>query len=111
MKKIAAMLFLSFLVGMANASTMPVASGEPTHAMQSASHGHCEEVVTPASHDESQPASKLSVSHYCCSAVAVINNPVTFAVSEISDVYLLGETPKSISYITESIYKPPKQYL
>ena len=111
MKKIAAMLFLSFLVGMANASTMPIALGESSHDVQTISHSHCEEAVTPSSHDESQSASKLSVSHYCCSSIAVINNPVTFAVSEISDVYLLGETPKSISHITESIYKPPKQYL
>ena len=112
MKKIAAMLFLSFLVGMANASTMPIAlGGGSSHDVQTISHSHCEEAVTPSSHDSSQPVSKLSVSHYCCSAVAVLNNPVTFAVSEISDVYLLGETPKSISHITESIYKPPKQYL
>lgn len=111
MKKIAVMLFLSFLVGMVNASTMPVVLGDSSHAMQIASHSHCEETVTSASHDESQPISKLSVSHYCCSSIAVLNNPVTFAVNKSSDVYLLGETTKSISYITESIYKPPKQYL
>jgi hypothetical protein len=109
MKKIAVMLFMSFLVGMVNASTMPIASGESSHAMQTASHSHCE--GASASHDESQPVSKLSVSHYCCSSIAVLNNPVTFALNESSDVYLLGETPKSISNITESIYKPPKQYL
>lgn len=111
MKKIAVMLFLSFLVGMVNASTMPIASGESSHAMQSASHSHCEEAITPASHDESQPVGKLSVSHYCCSAIAVLNNPATFAVNESSDVYLLGESSKSISNISESIYKPPKLYL
>ena len=111
MKKIAVMLFLSFLVGMVNASMMPIASGEPVHVMQTASHSHCEEAVTPTPHDASQPVNKLSVSHYCCSAVAVLNNPVTFALNESSDVYLLGDSPKSISYITESIYKPPKQYL
>ena len=111
MKKIAVMLFLSFIVGMVNASTMPIASGESSHAMQTASHSHCEEAVASASHNESQPVSKLSVSHYCCSSIAVLNNPVTFALNESSDVYLLGETPKSISNITESIYKPPKQYL
>jgi hypothetical protein len=105
------MLFLSFLVGMVNASTMPISVGESFHAKQTASHSHCEEVVTPASHDESQPVSKLSVSHYCCSSIAVLNNPVVFAVNESSDVYLLGETPKSISNIAESIYKPPKHYL
>ena len=105
------MLFLSFLVGMVNASTMPVASGESSHAMQTTSHSHCEEAVTSASHDESQPVGKLSVSHYCCSSIAVINNLVIFAVNEASDVYVLGELPKSISYIAESIYKPPKQHL
>lgn len=111
MKKIAVMLFLSFLVGMVNASTMPIASGESSHAMQSASHSHCEEAVTSASHDESQPVGKLTVSHYCCSAIAVLNNPVTFAVNESSNVYLLGESSKSISNFSESIYKPPKLYL
>jgi hypothetical protein len=111
MKKIAVTLFLSFLVGMVNASTMPIGSGESSHAMQSASHSHCEEAATPTSHDESQPVGKLSVSHYCCSAIAVLNNPVTFAVNESSDVYLLGESSKSISNISESIYKPPKHYL
>ena len=111
MKKIAVTLFLSFLVGMVNASTMPIASGESSDVMQTASHGHCEEAVTPASHDDSQPVGKLSVSHYCCSSIAVLNSPVTFALNESSDVYLLGETPKSISNITESIYRPPKQYL
>ena len=111
MKKIAVMLFLSFLVGMVNASTMPITSGEPSHAAQSATHSHCEEAVAPASHDDSQSASKLSVSHYCCASIAVLNNPVIFALNQSSDVYLLGETPKSISNITESIYKPPKQYL
>ena len=111
MKKIAVMLFLSFLVSMVNASTMPIASGESSHVMQTASHNHCEEVVAPASHDASQAVGKLSVSHYCCSSIAVLDNPATFAISETSAVYLLGETPKSISYITESIYKPPKQYL
>lgn len=105
------MLLLSFIVGMVNASTMPIASGESSDAMQATSHSHCEEAVTPASHDDSQPVGKLSVSHYCCSSIAVLNNPVTFALNESSDVYLLGETPKSISNITESIYKPPKQYL
>jgi hypothetical protein len=112
MKKIAVMLFLSFLVGMVNASTMPIASSESSHdAMQSASHSHCEEAIASVSHDESQPAGKLSVSHYCCSAIAVLNNPVTFAVNESSDIYLLGESSKSISNISESIYKPPKLYL
>jgi len=111
MKKIAAMLFLSFLVGMVNASTMPIASGESSHAMKTTSHSHCEEAVTPTSHDESKPVSKTSISHYCCSSIAVLNNPVTFALNESSDVFLLGETPKSISNITESIYKPPKHYL
>ena len=90
-------------MGMVNASTMPVVLGDSPHAMQTASHSHCEETVTPASHDESQPVSKLSVSHYCCSSIAVLNSPVTFAVNKSSDVYLLGETPQSISYITESI--------
>jgi hypothetical protein len=111
MKKISVTLFLSFLVGMANASTMPIKSGEPSHAMQTASHRHCEEVVTPAVHDESKPVGKLSVSHYCCSSIAVLNNPVVFAINESSNVYLLGEIPKSISNIAESIYKPPKHYL
>ena len=111
MKKIAVTLFLSFLVGMVNASTMPIKSGEPTHAMQTASHSHCEEVGAPAACDESKPVGKLSVSHYCCSSIAVLHNPVVFAVNESSDVYLLGETPKSISNIAESIYKPPKHYL
>lgn len=111
MKKIAAMVFLSFLVGIVNASTMPIALGESSHALQSASHSHCEEAVTPASHDESQPVGKLSVSHYCCSAIAVLNNPVTVAVNESSDAYMLYESSKSISNISESIYKPPKLYL
>lgn len=105
------MLFLSFLVGMVNASTMPIASGESSRAMQTASHTHCEEAITPASHDESQPVGKLSVSHYCCSAIAVLNNPVTLSVNESSDIYMLGESSKSISNISESIYKPPKNYL
>ena len=111
MKKIAVMLFLSFLVGMVNAGTMPIVSGESSHASQTASHSHCEEAVTPSSQDESQPAGKLSVSHYCCSSIAVLNNPIVFVFNKTSDVYLLGETSKSISYIAESIYKPPKQYL
>jgi hypothetical protein len=111
MKKIAVMLFLSFLVGMVNASTMPVSVGESSHAVQTASHSHCEEAVTPVSHDDPKPAGKLSVSHYCCSTIAVLHNPVDFAVNESSEVYVLGEASKSISYITESIYKPPKQYL
>ena len=111
MKKIAITLFLSFLVGMVNASAMPIKSGETSHAMQTASHSHCEEVVTPASHDESKSISKLSVSHYCCSSIAVLNNPIVFALNQSSDTYLLGETPKSISNISESIYKPPKHYL
>jgi len=111
MKKTAVMLFLSFLVSMVNASTMPISVGESSHAKQTASHSHCEEVVTPAAHDDSKPVSKLSVSHYCCSSIAVLNNPIVFALNESSDVYLLGETPKSISNIAESIYKPPKQYL
>ena len=111
MTKIAVTLFLSFLVGMANASMMPIKSGEPSHNMQTASHSHCEEVVTPEAHDESKPVGKLSVSHYCCSSIAVLNSPFVFAVNESSDVYLLGKTPKSISNIAESIYKPPKHYL
>jgi hypothetical protein len=112
MKKIAVTLFLSFLVGMVNASTMPVFSlGESSQATQAASHSHCEEVVAPNSHDESQPIGKLSVSHYCCSSIAVLNDPIDFALNESSDVFLLGEIPKSISNITESIYKPPKHYL
>jgi hypothetical protein len=111
MKKIAVMLFLSFLVGMVNASTMPIASGESSHIMQAASHSHCEEVVTSNAHDESQPVGKLSISHYCCSSIAVLNNPIVFALNESSDIYLLGESPKSISNISESIYKPPKHYL
>ena len=111
MKKLAVMLFLSFLVGMIKASAMPISTSESSDGMQIASHSHCEEVATSASHDESQPIGKLSVSHYCCSSIAVINNPVIFAVNESSDIYVLGESPKTISYITESIYKPPKQYL
>jgi hypothetical protein len=111
MKKIAVMLFLSFLVGMVNASTMPIASGESSHSMQATSHTHCEEVASPNAHDESQPAGKLSVSHYCCSSIAVLNNPIDFALNESSDIYLIGEAPKSISNISESIYKPPKHYL
>ena len=111
MKQIAVTLFLSFLVGMVNASTMPIAIGEPSHMEQVASHSHCEVSVAPAAHEDSQSISKFGVSHYCCSSVAVLDNPVAFAVNETSAVYLLGETPKSISYITESIYKPPKHYL
>ena len=111
MKKIAAILFLSFLVSMVNASTMPIASSQASHSMQNASHGHCEKVVPPVSHDEPQPVGKLSVSHYCCFSIAVLNNSVVFAITESSDIYLIGETPKSISNITESIYKPPKHYL
>ena len=111
MKKIVVTLFLSLLVGMVNASTMPIASGDSSHLMQTASHGHCEETITPSSHEEPQSVSKLSAGHYCCSSIAVLNSPVVFAVNETSDVYSLRQIPKSISYITESIYKPPKQYL
>ncbi len=111
MKKIAVMLFLSFLVGMVNATTMSFLSGEPSQVVQFASHSHCEDVAARASHDESQSTGKLSVSHYCCSAVAVLNNPISFVPLGISTFYLLGEISKPISNITESIYKPPRNYL
>jgi len=111
MKKIAVMLFLSFLVGMVNASTMPISLGESSHAIQSASHSHCEEAATPASHDDSQQTVKLSLSHYCCASIAVLHDPLHFVFNHSSDFYLLGDTPKVISNITESIYKPPKHYL
>ena len=96
MKKIAVMLFLSFLVGMVNASALPISVGESSHAIQTASHSHCEETVTAPANDDSQPAGKLSGSHYCCSSIAVLNNPIVFTLNESSDVYLLGETPKKI---------------
>ena len=111
MKKIAITLFLSFLVGMVNASTMPIALGETAHAVQSASHSHCDEAVTSVSHDDSQPVGKLSLSHYCCASIAVLHNPVNFVFTKSTDFYLLGVTPKPISNIAESIYKPPKHYL
>ena len=111
MKKIAITLFLSFLVGMVNASTMPIASIETSHAMQSASHSHCEEAVTPVSYDDSQQTVKLSLSHYCCASIAVLHDPLHFVFNRSSDFYLLGDSPKVISNIAESIYKPPKHYL
>ena len=111
MKKIAITLFLSFLVGMVNASTMPITTGESSHAVANASHSHCEDTVAPASHNETKPVSKLSVSHYCCATIAVLNTPITFPLNSVSNFYLPNESSRLISYITESIYKPPKQYL
>jgi hypothetical protein len=111
MKKIAVMLFLSFLVGMVNASTMPISLGKSSHAVQSTSHNHCEESVTPASHDGSQQVVKFNLSHYCCASIAVVQDPLHFVFNNSSNFYFLGETPKAISNIAESIYKPPKHYL
>ena len=90
---------------------MPIPFGESSHAVQSTSHSHCEEVASPISHDDSHSVGKLSVSHYCCASIAVLHNPVNFVFNKSSDFYLLGETPKPVSTIAESIYKPPKHYL
>jgi len=111
MKKVVVMLFISFLVGMVNASTMPVAFGGFSHNLQTAMHGHCEGVVSPVSHDESRPDEKFGVSHSCCPTLAVFNNAVSVALTEEPTFYLLSEISKLISNIAESIYKPPKSYL
>lgn len=111
MKKIAVMLLLSFLAGMVNAATMPIISGKTTHVTEPSVHSHCDEVVTTASQDDSDSVGKLNVSHYCCSAIAVLGSPLSFSLLEASDFHLLGEISKPISNITESIYKPPRNYL
>ena len=111
MKKIAVMLFLSFLVGMVNASEMPVVSATSSNASQSAAHSHCDEAINTANEEDSATAGKLSLAHYCCSALAVLGEPIAFISLGSPSFYLLGEISKPTSNITESIYKPPKLYL
>lgn len=111
MKKIAVMLFLSILVTAVNAGAMPIFSGGPSNAAQTDSHRHCEEAVNFASHEESKTAGKLSVNHYCCFTMAVLHNSVTFPIEAPSYIYQPNQSARLVSYIAESIYKPPKHHL
>jgi len=111
MRKIALYLCLSFLVGMVNAATMPILSNGPVHDMQVSTHGHCEEAANPSSHSGSEPVNKLSVGHYCCSAIAVLSSSISVDVLASPSFFVIGEIARPISYITEALYKPPKTYL
>ena len=110
MRNIALTLCLSFLVGIVNASTMPVLSSAPIHDAQASTHSHCKEAVSTQSHSDMQPSGKLSVSH-CCSVIAVLSNSITFEVLVSPSFFVIGEIARPISNITEALYKPPKNYL
>ena len=110
MRKIALTLCLSFLVGIVNASTMPVLSSGPIQDAQASTHSHCEEVASTQSHSDMQPSGKLSISH-CCSVIAVLSNSISFEVLVSPSFFVIGEISRPVSNITEALYKPPKNYL
>ena len=111
MRKIAFTLCFSFLVGIVNASTMPVFSSEPIHEAQTSMHSHCEQAASPNSHSDTQPAGKLSISHYCCSVIAVLGSSISLEALISPSFFVTGEIARPISNITEALYKPPKNYL
>ena len=110
MRKIALTLCLSFLVGIVNASTMPVLSSGPIQDAQASTHSHCEEVASTQSHSDMQTSGKLSVSH-CCSVIAVLSNSISFEALVSPSFFVIGEISRPVSNITEALYKPPKNYL
>lgn len=111
MRKIALTLCLSFLVGIVNASTMPILSSAPIQDAQASTHSHCEEVASTQSHSDMQPSGKPSVSHYCCSVIAVLSNSISFEALVSPSFFVIGEISRPVSNITEALYKPPKNYL
>lgn len=111
MRKIALTLCLSFLVGIVNASTMPISSSGPIHDAQASTHSHCEQAASANSHADTQPAGKLSISHYCCSVIAVLGGSISFEALLSPSFFMIGEIARPISNITEALYKPPKNYL
>jgi hypothetical protein len=111
MRKIALTLCLSFLIGIVNASTMPVLSTGPMHDAQASTHSHCEQAPSEKSHGDTQPAGKLPISHYCCSVIAVLGGSISFETPISSSFFPIGAIASPISNITEALYKPPKNYL
>ena len=111
MRNIALTLCLSFLVGIVNASTMPVLSAGPMQEAQASAHSHCEQATSEKSHGDSHPTGKLSISHYCCSVIAVLGSSITFEALISPSFFVIGEIARPISNITEALYKPPKNYL
>ena len=111
MRKIALSLCLSFLFGMVNASTMPIFSNGPAHDVPVSTHSHCEEATNQTSHSGSDPISKLSVGHYCCSVIAFLGISIAVDVLVPPSFFVIGEIPRPSSNITEAPYKPPKTYL
>lgn len=102
---------LSLFVSAVSAAVMPIDLKQASTAEATvADYDHCHGVAS-IDHDEDTSRSSSSVSHYCCSALAVLTNTPAFALSRQTDAYLAGEIVVHISNITESIYKPPKNYL
>ncbi len=111
MKKIVASLFLSLVVSLLNAATMPVDLSGVSSSVMASNHDHCQE-ATPASHHEASKSNLSSnTNHYCCAVVAVLMTPSVFSASKQVDVHVLVNATKPASTIAESIFKPPRKYL
>jgi hypothetical protein len=110
-KKIAGLLFLSLLVSLTNAATMPVSLNGENASVMVAGHDHCQESAPASHHEGSKSEASSRAAHYCCAVVAVLMAPPIFSASTQADAYLLVDIAKPISNIVESIYKPPRNYL
>ena len=113
MKRFIALLFLSFFVSQINAAMMPVDLNLASSTVVASGHDHCQEATQASHHDggNSSANPNASATHYCCAVIAIIISSPTFSVSKQVEDYWLSDSEQPISIITESIYKPPKNYL
>lgn len=111
MKKFVILLFLSLFASLINAATMPIDLRSSNTSVVASIHEYCHE-SSPASHHESGKSNlNANAGHYCCSVTAVLSATPVFSSTKLADVYLLSEVSTPKSNITESIYKPPRNYL
>lgn len=111
MKKLLAILFLSLFASMMNAATMPIDLSNSSTSVVASMHEHCQESVPDSHHESGKTSLNANAGHYCCSVAAVLSATPVFSSSKQIDVYLLSEVSIPTSNITESIYKPPRNYL
>jgi hypothetical protein len=111
MKKIVALLFLSFFVSTINAATMPVDLNKASTSVVASGHDHCQEGASVSHHESSKSSASTNATHSCCAVVAILITSPAFSQFTQVDVYLLSDIAIPASNIAESIYKPPRNYL
>jgi hypothetical protein len=111
MKKFITFLLLSFFVSQINAAMMPVDLNVAISVVVASSHDHCQEAASASLTEDGKSSANAGATHYCCAMVAILSVSPEFFSPQQVDVQLLSNASTPASNITESIYKPPRNYL